>query len=127
VLRGKFAYDMRHAYHANIARNKGCYFWTPMYVRVRNLSVEISLYFIATRLANFYISVDDAFPSTGVPYYASPSRVCYNQITAMKPGETRYFLCKQKVFGQYVVVSLVTNAQYLTLCEVRVYVAGRPQ
>jgi hypothetical protein len=33
MLRTKFANDVRHVarvHHANVARKKGCYFWTPL-------------------------------------------------------------------------------------------------
>jgi hypothetical protein len=35
MFRAKFAYDVRHearVHHANAARNKGCYFWTHLYM-----------------------------------------------------------------------------------------------
>jgi hypothetical protein len=46
MLRAEFAYDVRHVarvHHANVARNKGCYFWTAIYLRASGRSAARDL------------------------------------------------------------------------------------
>jgi hypothetical protein len=46
-------------YAARVARNKGCYFWTPLYVHVR---VRIFAYFMAVQVEFEIDSVTKRFP-----------------------------------------------------------------
>ena len=70
----------------------------------------------AQRLSDFAIKIGNSLENDGL---SNPK--CAGDHLSVSSGETKTFLCKPSIFGQYLVIQSYYE-DVLTLCEVQVYV-----